>query len=198
MMTHRTLYRVAVFALTAISSAAGHEGGDYLVQRDCDAQRKQQRTPEGRKALAVHASTYALTQAATKAAAYRTAGVRVPLLAQIAGTAVEGALHAIIDDGRLLRRFADTTGKDKFHDLGAPRQVTAVTASGERVHLVATDENNAPVVNRDENGSIVDCGPFDNPSPATGRALMDQGVHKSLQIPIGAIVTTAVAAWLRR
>lgn len=109
--------RSAVAALTALGALCGHHGGDYLVQVDCWAQAKQQRTPEGRRALAAHASTYALTQAVTKAVFYRTAGVRVPLLAQLAGAVVEGVLHAVIDDGRLLRRFADVTGKRRFHDL---------------------------------------------------------------------------------
>ena len=151
---HHANYRTAVLALSAIGSHAGHESGDYLVQRDCDAQRKQQRTPEGRRSLARHATTYALTQAATRAGFYRAAGLRVPAIAQLAGAVTEGALHAAIDDGRLLAKFAEASGKKRFHDLA--------------------------------NHGI------------NGRALMDQAAHKSLQIPVGAIVTTAVAAALRR
>jgi hypothetical protein len=109
--------RAATTVLTTLGSLAGHHGGDYLVQADCWAQAKQQRTPAGRRALAAHAATYAATQAVTKAAFYRAAGVRVPLLAQLAGAVVEGVLHAVIDDGRLLRRFSDATGKRRFHDL---------------------------------------------------------------------------------
>lgn len=109
--------RTATATLTALGSMLGHHGGDYLVQADCWAQRKQQRTPEGRRALALHAATYAATQATTKAVFYRAAAVRVPLLAQLAGAVVEGVLHAVIDDGHLLRRFADVTGKRRFHDL---------------------------------------------------------------------------------
>ena len=153
-MDHRNLYRTAVFALSAIGSAAGHETGDYLVQRDCDAQRKQERTSTGRRSLAVHAGSYAATQAATRAGIYRTAGLRVPATAQLAGTLVEGLIHAVIDDGRLLARFADTSGKRGFHDL-----------AGHGIN---------------------------------GRALMDQAAHKGLQIPLGAVVTTAVAAALTR
>lgn len=115
MMQHSS-YRTAVLAVGAIGSAAGHETGDYLVQSDCDAQAKQQRTPEGRWSLARHATTYALTQAATRATFYRTAGLRVPALAQLAGAVTEGALHAVIDDGRLLAKFADATGKRRFYD----------------------------------------------------------------------------------
>src|SRR5690606_31549321 len=37
--------------------------------------------------------------------------------AQLAGAAAEALVHAVIDDGRILRRFAHTTGKGAFHDL---------------------------------------------------------------------------------
>lgn len=150
MMTHRSVYRTAVLALSALGSTFGHEAGDYLVQRDCDAQDKQRRTPAGRRSLARHAATYAATQAATRAAFYRATGIRVPAVAQLAGAVVEGAVHAAIDDGRLLRKFAEATGKDGFHDL-----------AGHGIN---------------------------------GRALMDQASHKGLQVPLGAIVTTLVAA----
>lgn len=109
----------AVLAVSWLGSSAGHETGDYLVQLDCDAQRKQQRTAEGRRALARHVLTYGLTQAVTRAFGYRLAGLRVPLAAQAAGTLAEVALHAAIDDGRALRAFAKTTGKLAFHDLAA-------------------------------------------------------------------------------
>jgi|GEM_PF-4986368 len=149
-MNTATVYRAAVLGLTWLAGAAGHETGDYLVQLDCDAQRKQQRTPAGRRALARHAITYGLTQAATKAAAYRAAGLRVPVAVQAAGTAAEIVLHAVIDDGRLLRTFAEITGKPTFHDLAA--------------------------------------------AGVNGRALMDQAAHKGLQIPLGALITAALAA----
>lgn len=147
-------YRTAVLTTNLVGGLAGHETGDYLVQRDCDAQRKQQRTPEGRKSLARHAATYAATQAVTRAALYRTAGLRVPFVAQLAGAVVEGVTHAVIDDGRLLAVFADRTGKRRFHDV-----------AGYGIN---------------------------------GKALMDQASHQGIQIPLGAVVTTAVAAALQR
>ncbi|MER7015334.1 hypothetical protein ABT324_28205 [Saccharopolyspora sp. NPDC000359] len=112
-----TDHRTATATLTGIGSLTGHHGGDYLIQMDCDAQRKQQRTWKGRLSLARHAATYALTQAVTKAALYRVAGHRVHPAAQLAGAVAEGVLHAVIDDGRLLQRFATVTGKGRFHDL---------------------------------------------------------------------------------
>lgn len=118
-MHTRPLRRAAVLAVAWIAGQAGHHTGDYLVQRDCDAQAKQRRTPEGRRALATHAISYGITQAVTRAVAYRVAGLRVPVRAQLAAAVVETIAHAAIDDGRALQRFADATGKGGFHDLNA-------------------------------------------------------------------------------
>lgn len=116
-MMHQSVRRAAVLAVSWIAGQAGHHTADYLVQRDCDAQKKQHRTPEGRKALASHAISYGVTQAVTRAVAYRVAGLRVPARAQVTAAVVETIAHAAIDDGRALRRFADATGKGGFHDL---------------------------------------------------------------------------------
>jgi hypothetical protein len=62
-------------------------------------------------------ASYAATQAATKALFYRTAEVRVPGLAQLAGVVIEAVLDAVIDDGRLLRRFSRLgAGRQRFVD----------------------------------------------------------------------------------
>lgn len=123
-MTYST-DRAAVFALASLGGQFGHQLGDYLIQPDwcaapCanGAPRKQQHTRTGRLALAVHAASYAATQHAARWATYRAAGVRVPAAAQLAATVAEGVLHAVVDDGRLLRRFAHGTGKGAFHDNG--------------------------------------------------------------------------------
>lgn len=159
--------RVATTVLTAFGSLLGHHGGDYLVQDDCMARSKRQHTPQGRRELARHAATYTATQAATKALFYRTAGVRVPFLAQLAGAVTEGVLHAVIDDGRLLRRWAAVGhGRDRHAD-----------ATGNRVGRQETFHNlKADGVN--------------------GRMLMDQAVHHQVQIPAGTVVTVAAAALL--
>lgn len=167
-------YRAAVLGLTWLGGAAGHETGDYLVQLDSDAQRKQdhtrpdtpsgpedrrtpcQRVRDGRVSLARHAITYGIAQAVTKAVAYRAAGLRVPLGAQAAGTAAEIVLHAVVDDGRLLARFAAAAGKADHE------KKTGFFYSGHAV--------------------------------ASGRSLMDQAVHKGVQIPLGAVITTLLAA----
>ena len=111
------MHRAAVLAVAWLAGQAGHHVGDYLVQRDCDAQKKQQRGPEGRRALANHAISYGITEAVVRALAYRVAGLRVPARAQLAAAVVETIAHAAIDDGRLLKKFAHATGKGGFHDL---------------------------------------------------------------------------------
>lgn len=111
------MHRAAVLAVAWLAGQAGHHVGDYLVQRDCDAQKKQQRTGEGRRALANHAISYGITEAVVRALAYRVAGLRVPARAQLAAAVVETIAHAAIDDGRLLKKFAHATGKGGFHDL---------------------------------------------------------------------------------
>ena len=142
--------RAVVLTLTWIGGHVGHEAGDYLIQRDIDAQHKQHRTGAGRRSLATHVASYTLAQTVAKALLYRAADVRVPLRAQLVGALAEGLLHAVIDDGRLLRRFAQATGKKRFHDC--------------------------------------------NSGGVNGRMLLDQAAHKSLQLPVGALLTTLLAA----
>lgn len=141
-------------ALTLITSwiagIAGHYTGDYLEQPDWCAQQKQHSGRTGWRALARHVAGYAACQTITRAVAYRTAGIRVPLTAQVGGALTDAVIHGVIDDGRALRRYAETNGKPAFHDLA-------------------------------------DHG-------INGRALMDQAAHLGIQIPLGAIVTTLVAA----
>jgi len=169
MMHDHAFDRAAVVTSTAIGSLCGHYGGDYLVQDDCMAAHKQQRTAKGRRELALHASTYAATQAFTKAVVYRAAGVRVPVLAQLAGAVTEGVLHAVIDDGRVLRRFSRIgRGRTRF-----------------------TDETGKPVGRQERFHDL-------NAGGVNGRMLMDQATHLQLQIPAGAVVTVAVAALLAR
>lgn len=205
-MKASSLYRAVVFGLTAIGGSAGHQGGDYPVQSDRCARFKQQRSASGRRALAVHGLTYGLTEFATKSVVYAAAGVRVPLWAQLAGQATEIVLHVAIDDGRLLRALAYGTGTGAFHELGAPRSITGVVEVGDGdlrpVRLVAAerdaDGRRVPVIDRDARGEVVEAAAlWDNPTPSTGRALLDQALHTWVQVLAGAAVTTTVACWLR-
>lgn len=108
--------RAVTLTVTWMAGIAGHEIGDYLIQLDTDARHKQRRTLTGRKALARHVVTYSIAQAAMKLLCLRATGHRLPVRAVLAGQVVEAVLHAVIDDGQLLRRYADLTGKSAFHD----------------------------------------------------------------------------------
>jgi hypothetical protein len=150
-------------ALAAVEGLLGHHGGDYLVQDYCMARWKQDRCDRSRarRELAPHAVTYAATEAVTRCAMYRTAGVRVPLVAQPAAAVVEAVVHAVIDDGRLLKAYSRRgAGRDRF-----------------------TIEDRQPMGRQQR---------FHDDVPG-GRALMDQAAHHQLQIPLGTVVTVAVA-----
>lgn len=192
----RSLRRAVVFAVADAAGRAGHVVGDFLVQRDCYAQAKQRRTPEGRRALATHAATYALTEAAARSVAYRVTRARVPVKAQVLVALVEGSVHALIDDGRLLEWFAKMTEKWGFHQLGSPRRVVGVvdTERGlERVHVVPVDGDGEVVVERDADGAISNGVSHDNATTGTGRAEMDQATHLGVQIPVGSLLTAVLA-----
>ncbi|WP_367139539.1 hypothetical protein [Saccharothrix sp. HUAS TT1] len=121
-----------------VAGLAGHAAGDYLVQSGPDAIRKQDhhlpvdpddprhqaddRDPETRRrhglvALARHAVTYGLTEAAFRSVTYRLVGIRVPWRAQLAALLLETGLHAVIDDGRLVRWIASLSDSEGFLDL---------------------------------------------------------------------------------
>lgn len=111
----------------------------------------------------------------------------------------------MVDDERFLKWFSYAAGKGKFHELGAPRQITGVVDMGNGdtrpVRLVETetdaDGHRVAKVAVDEHGDITDAvSTWDNPSPATGRALMDQALHKWIQVFAGAAVATAASCWL--
>ncbi|MFC7344547.1 hypothetical protein [Saccharopolyspora griseoalba] len=111
------MYRALVYTTNIAGAIIGHFAGDFAAQTDWMAINKQKRTAKGRRALAAHGLAYGLAQGLCKAAALRAAGLRVPVRAQLAGQAAETLLHVLIDDGRLLRRFAYATGSGAFHEL---------------------------------------------------------------------------------
>ena len=120
-----------------------------------------------------------------------------------------GAAGRAGDRDRAARRdrpLAYGTGKGSFHELGAPRSITGVVEVGDGdlrpVRLVAAerdaDGRRVPVIDRDGCGEVVEAASlWDNPTPSTGRALLDQALHTWVQVLAGAAVTTTVACWLR-
>lgn len=195
MQIYEGLRRAVVFAVADAAGRAGDMVGDYIVQTDRQARAKQCRTPKGRRALLAHAATYALTEAGARAVAYRVTKTRVPFKVQVLVTLVEGGVHAIVDDGRLLERFAKVTEKWNFHQLGGQRKVAGVVDGPEgvqKVHVVPIDDNGDPIVKRDENGRISNSVRHDNPTTGTGRAEMDRATHEGVQIPLGSLLTAVL------
>lgn len=172
-LSNEDLYAIAVLALSLAGGLSGHYGGDYPLQGNKMACRKQQHTTldhvrydaddartreeqvrDAYVALATHCVTYALTQAVTKALLYRVAGLRVPFLAQLGGAFVSALLHGAVDDGRLLLRFSQVTNKLSFYNT--------------------TDHG------------------------VNGRQLLDQAFHKWLGVVITAMATTALASMISK
>ncbi|WP_411092253.1 DUF3307 domain-containing protein [Streptomyces sp. 049-1] len=111
---------------------AGHELGDYVVQRDTDAADKGKPGRTGRAACARHCLTYTATQAAALYAAHRLLGLRLNPGRAAAGLALSGLTHYAIDrcathwpedgpDAPALVRAAHALGKGRWlqRDPGA-------------------------------------------------------------------------------
>jgi hypothetical protein len=108
---------VAYGALTA-----AHEVGDYLVQRDTDAQKKGHAGKEGAAACARHVASYTATQALALWVADRYLGLGLDRRRAVAGLALSAATHYAADrcaghwaqtgpDAPLLVRAAHKAGK---------------------------------------------------------------------------------------
>lgn len=65
----------------------------------------------GRRAVALHVATYTSIQTGAAVALTRAFGYRVPASALLAGAAINGVTHAVIDRGALFLWLADKTGQ---------------------------------------------------------------------------------------
>ncbi len=216
---HSWVEDTAITTLTWIGGEAGHEVGDYLVQLDRDAIRKKgwafpskpawrgdtrtacQRVRDGKTSLIRHVVTYAISQAATRYAIYRTAGIRPPTHGVVLACAAEAALHGVIDHGKALDRFIHATGKDRFAKLGEPRRLLPLVETPDgQVHevvLVEPGPGGGPARDDDSNLIVVDT-PHDNPTFSTGRWAIDQALHRSVQFLAGAAITVWATRRARR
>jgi hypothetical protein len=116
----------ATFAAVYAALAAGHEVGDFWLQRDTDARSKGAPGAEGRKACAVHVATYTATQGATLALVQAATGTRASARRTVLGLAFSAATHYAADRRTPLKKLADLMqpwfGKADFYTLGAPRE----------------------------------------------------------------------------
>ncbi|GGZ23692.1 hypothetical protein GCM10010387_16120 [Streptomyces inusitatus] len=122
----------ARFAAAYAVLTAAHEVGDYIVQRDEEAESKGKPGPEGAAACARHVLSYTATQGAALWAVNRAFGLGLRPGRAFAGLALSAATHYAVDrcaghwaeegdDAPLLVRAAHATGKSNWlsRDPGA-------------------------------------------------------------------------------
>lgn len=97
----------------------GEETGDRTGQRTCTA------SQAGRRAAASHAASYTACQVAATVAVTRAMGYRVPVRALLAGAAVNGVTHAVIDRRAFLLWLAGKAGKRAYIDHCAAVRMNA-------------------------------------------------------------------------
>lgn len=95
------------FAAAYAVLTAAHEVGDYLVQRDTDAEAKGKHGPEGAAACLRHVTSYTATQALALYAADRYLGLGLSRWRATAGLALSAASHYAAD--RCAGHWADDT-----------------------------------------------------------------------------------------
>jgi hypothetical protein len=105
MMTHRMLYRAAVFAAVQATFSDVHPYCDQILQNSEDAQKKGNPGWEGRKHCARHVASYSAGQFVAALGVTRALGCHVPLPALLVGTAINGVTHYMIDRREPLKRF---------------------------------------------------------------------------------------------
>lgn len=111
----------AIRALVAYAALrTGAAVGDFFVQTDHQAKHKDEKTSEGRKALAAHSLTYGVTQGVLLIAANRALGTNIRPARIFQAVAFSTLTHAFIDQRWPIRKAAKTLKKEKFHDMAPP------------------------------------------------------------------------------
>jgi hypothetical protein len=103
---------VAVFAAVFAGLFCAHHLADHWIQTQHQADCKGRPGWSGRLACAAHVGTYTLTAAAALAVLSLVLSLPLPLVQTVAGLAVSGVSHYLIDRRTPLRRVADWLGKD--------------------------------------------------------------------------------------
>ena len=144
--------------------------GRQLVYRDgCavdedDADRADEPTTtasaRGRRAVALHVGTYTAIQSGAVIALTRALGYRVPAPALLAGAAINGFTHAVIDRGALFLWLAKKTGNADYI---------------EHCHAVRLDNEGIP--QKEMNG------------PGTAWIELDAALHRFIGVGAAAVTT---------
>jgi hypothetical protein len=136
----------------------GEETDDRSGQRACTAGQA------GRRAAARHVASYTAGQLAGVIAVTRALGYRIPPRALLAGAAVNGVTHFVIDRREPLLWLADRTGKRGYID---------------HCHAVRVSADGAPAAEMS--------------GPGTALMELDQALHRAIG-PAAAAVTAWLAA----
>jgi hypothetical protein len=103
--TQRAVTALALFAAVQATFSDIHPFCDQIVQNSQDAVDKGKPGWAGRKACARHVTTYSAGQLAGAVGVTRALGFRVQLRGLLAGIAINGATHYMIDRGEPLKKF---------------------------------------------------------------------------------------------
>ncbi|ALO79359.1 hypothetical protein [Streptomyces phage phiSAJS1] len=116
MSTSRAAKGAAAYAAMRAAAAVA----DHWVQTGHQAAHKADAGLAGHRAMAGHVASYAASQAAALVAADRLLGIGLKPSRIAAAVAFSAATHWFIDRRWPVKRLAQATGKEAFHDLGGP------------------------------------------------------------------------------
>lgn len=132
---------LALFAALQATFADVHPFCDQWLQSSADAAGKGLPGPEGARHCARHVAGYSAGQLAAAVAVTRALGVRVPLAALLAGTAVNAVTHYAIDRREPLKKAARVLGKGGYlKHATVQRRPGQVDESGPGTALMELDQ----------------------------------------------------------
>lgn len=168
-MTDRAVKALALFSAVQSVWSDIHPYCDQVLQRGDDAINKGRPGWAGRKACARHVASYSAAQFAAAYAVTRVLGSRPSVTALLAGTAVNGVTHYVIDRRTPLKAFLHS----KFG------RATRLVGPGKQGYIERATVQRG-------NGVVDEAG------PGTALTELDQAVHRA--IAVAASVTTALIA----
>ncbi|MFG2043251.1 DUF3307 domain-containing protein [Dactylosporangium sp. NPDC048998] len=134
-MSHDTLTRSVVFAVTLAALFVGHSLGDHIAQTDHQAALKSGTGAAAWRALAGHLIGYHLT--VTAVLLLTAAALRLPLspLGVCAGLAFSAATHGLLDRRWPVRAVLRATRSPEFAETTSP--ISGMYAADQSLHHLA-------------------------------------------------------------
>ncbi|MEV8511803.1 DUF3307 domain-containing protein [Dactylosporangium sp. NPDC051484] len=134
-MSHDTLTRSVVFAVTLAALFVGHSVGDHIAQTDHQAARKSGTGAAAWRALAGHLIGYHVT--VTAVLLLTAAALRLPLspLGVCVGLAFSAATHGLLDRRWPVRALLRATRSPEFAETTSP--ISGMYAADQSLHHLA-------------------------------------------------------------